>query len=134
MKPQVTCVIPIGGHASLGHSANKEKIGFSVIINKCILWACFIIRCAQAVLHCMFPIPTPFALCAGGFLPHFVTYAKINAYRFYTLQDFMPEELYSKDNLNRQFETELAHLQNDFYPNSQELELESQPGEVWRSI
>ena len=53
---------------------------------------------------------------------------------FYTFaQDVVPEKLYEKDSLSRQFDLDKPDLQND-YPNSQELELEAQPGEVWRRI
>jgi len=48
-------------------------------------------------------------------------------------QDVVPEKLYEKDSLSRQFDLDKPDLQND-YPNSQELELEAQPGEVWRRI
>ena len=47
----------------------------------------------------------------------------------------MPEKLYAKDSLSTQFELDkpLDQLLND-YPNSEELELEAQPGEIWRRI
>ena len=45
----------------------------------------------------------------------------------------MPEKLYEKDSLSKQFELDKTDLQND-YPNSQELELEAQPGDVWRRM